>query len=111
MYCTVQNLDCFLNALAHEFNTLYYEYNLHRQTSNCSHSEESADEESADQSPSTADGVVESDTSTDRITTPPDELIAHELAESPNAKKKSSEGKNISLQETTKCIRMTPAAK
>ena len=91
---------------------IYYEHNLDRRTSNCSDSEESGDEESADQSPSAADGVVESDTSTDRITTPPDELIARELAESPNAKKKkSSEGKKISLQEMTKCIRMTPAAK
>ena len=112
MYCTVQNLDCFLNALAHEFNTLYYEHNLHRWTSNCSDSEESGDEESAGQSPSAANGVVESDTSTDKITTPPDELIACELAESPNAKKKkSSAGKKISLQEMTKRIWMTPAAK
>ena len=111
MYCTMKIPDCFLKPLVHEFSTLYYEHNLYRQTSNCSDSEESGEEETADQSPSAANGVVESDTSTDRITTPLDELIAHELAESPSAKKKSSEGKKLSLQETTKHIRMTPAAK
>ena len=104
--------EYFVSTLAYRNNTLYYEHNLFRQTSNCSDSEESGEEEIADQSPSAVDGVVESDTSTDRIRTPPDEMIARELAESPSAKKKkSSEGRKISLQETTKRIWMTPAAK
>ena len=112
MYCTMKKPDYFISALAYGNNTLYYEHNLYRQTSNCSDSEESGEEESTDQSPSAVNGVIESNTSTERITTPSDEKIARELAESPSAKKKkSSEGKKISLQETTKQIRMTLAAK
>ena len=112
MYCTMKKTDYLINALGYLNNTLYYEHNLYRHTSNCSDSEESEEEESVDQSPSAANGVIESDTSTDRITTPPDEMVARELAESPTAKKKkSSEGKKISLQDTTKRIQMTPAAK
>ena len=111
MYCTMNKPEYFETTLAYGNNTLYYEHNLYRQTSNCSDSEESGEEESADQSPS-AVGVAESDTSTDRITTLPEEMIAYELVESLSAKKKKSlEGKKISLQETTKRIRMTPAAK
>ena len=114
MYCTMKKTDYLISALEYLNNTLYYEHNLYRRTSNCSDSEESEEEESVDQSPSAVDGVMESDTSTERITmSPPDQMVAHELAKSPTTKKKnkSSEGKKISLQDTTKWIRMTPAAK
>ena len=52
------------------------------------------------------------DDAAETIVTPPDHLIARELAESPIKKKStSSSSSKISLQESTKRIRMTPAAK
>ena len=52
------------------------------------------------------------DDAAETIVIPPDHLIARELAESPIKKKStSSSSSKISLQESTKCIRMTPAAK
>ena len=52
------------------------------------------------------------DDAAETIVIPPDHLIARELARSPIKKKStSSSSSKISLQESTKRIRMTPAAK
>ena len=96
---------------------MYYVHNplniFTRRSSNCNESD-------AEEATTTTDdvGVQEStpmeegqgDASTETIVTPPDHMIAMELAEGPQEKTKQP-SKAISLQETTKRIRTTPAAK
>ena len=82
---------------------MYYVHKLYRRSSNFPESDENE---------------TSTDNQTEQIVTPPDEMVAAERAEHPtdlaavaSTSKTTSVGRSISLADSAKRIRMTPAAK
>ena len=82
---------------------MYYVHKFYRRTSNFPESEENE---------------TTTDNQTEQIVTPPDDMLAAEMAEHPtdlaavaSTSKNTSVGRNITLADSAKRIRMTPAAK
>ena len=68
--------------------------------------------------PESDENETSTDNQTEQIVTPPDEMVAAEMAEHPtdlaavaSTSKTTSVGRSISLADSAKCIKMTPAAK